>query len=181
MAFGGGVLISALSFDLMSEAYARGGAAAGSRGAGAGDPFGPGGPFAAYGFGSAPGTGASTGRGGVRYEFRTTGDPGAFSDFFRMMFGEEGGPGAAGGRTFRTGGGSARATAGGTTIDDLLAAPELNGPVKLAQPKVLYEFADPDLEGRSAGQKIMMRMGRDNELKVKAKLRALRRALVAGA
>jgi hypothetical protein len=66
-------------------------------------------------------------------------------------------------------------------IDDLLAAPELEGPVKLAQPKVLYEFADPDLEGRSAGQKIMMRMGRDNEAKVKAKLRALRRALVAGA
>ncbi len=65
-------------------------------------------------------------------------------------------------------------------IDDLLAAPELDGPVKLAQPKVLYEFADPDLEGRSAGQKIMLRMGRDNELKVKTKLRALRRALVRG-
>ncbi len=65
-------------------------------------------------------------------------------------------------------------------IDDLLAAPELDGPVKLAQPKVLYEFADPDLEGRSAGQKIMLRMGRDNELKLKAKLRALRRELVKG-
>jgi hypothetical protein len=65
-------------------------------------------------------------------------------------------------------------------IDDLLAAPELDGPLKLAQPKVLYEFADPDLEGRSAGQKIMLRMGHDNELKVKAKLRALRRALVSG-
>jgi len=65
-------------------------------------------------------------------------------------------------------------------IDDMLAAPELDGPVKLAQPKVLYEFADPDLEGRSAGQKIMLRMGRDNELKVKAKLRALRRELVKG-
>ena len=65
-------------------------------------------------------------------------------------------------------------------IDDLLAAPELDGPVKLAQPKVLYEFADPDLEARSAGQKIMIRMGRDNELKIKVKLRALRRALVAG-
>ncbi len=65
-------------------------------------------------------------------------------------------------------------------IDDLLAAPELDEPVRLAQPKVLYEFADPGLEARSAGQKIMMRMGRDNELKIKAKLRALRRALVAG-
>jgi len=64
------------------------------------------------------------------------------------------------------------------TIDDLLAAPEPQGPVALAQPKVLYTFADPDLEARSAGQKIMMRMGLANEAKVKAKLRAIRRALV---
>jgi Protein of unknown function (DUF3014) len=64
-----------------------------------------------------------------------------------------------------------------TCIDDLLAAPELDGPVKLAQPKVLYEFADPDLEARSAGQKIMMRIGRDNELAIKTKLREIRRAL----
>jgi hypothetical protein len=64
-----------------------------------------------------------------------------------------------------------------TCIDDLLAAPELDGPVKLDQPKVLYEYADPDLEGRSAGQKIMMRIGSDNEAKIKAKLREIRRAL----
>jgi hypothetical protein len=64
------------------------------------------------------------------------------------------------------------------TIDDLLAAPEPQGPVALAQPKVLYTFADPALEERSAGQKIMMRMGLANEQKVKAKLRLLRRALV---
>jgi hypothetical protein len=64
------------------------------------------------------------------------------------------------------------------TIDDLLAAPDIQGPVMLTQPKVLYAFADPDLEARSAGQKIMMRMGADNEAKVKAKLRELRRALV---
>lgn len=72
------------------EAYARAGAASGSgRGGGRGgaDPFGPSGPFAAYGFGT---SGSGTGPGGVRYEFRTTGDPGAFSDFFRMMFGDEG-------------------------------------------------------------------------------------------
>ncbi|HSQ82549.1 MAG TPA: DUF3014 domain-containing protein, partial [Casimicrobiaceae bacterium] len=30
----------------------------------------------------------------------------------------------------------------------------------------------------SAGQKIMVRMGHDNELRVKAKLRAIRQALV---
>ena len=64
-----------------------------------------------------------------------------------------------------------------TCIDDLLAAPELDGPIKLAQPKVLYEYADPDLEERSAGQKIMIRIGVDNERKIKAKLREIRRAL----
>jgi len=63
------------------------------------------------------------------------------------------------------------------TIDDLLAAPELDGPVKLARPKVLYEFADPDLQARSAGQKILMRIGRDNELKAKAKLREIRQEI----
>ena len=62
-------------------------------------------------------------------------------------------------------------------IDDLLAAPEPDGPIKLAQPKVLYEFADPDLEARSAGQKIMIRMGLANERKIKAKLREIRSAL----
>ncbi len=64
-------------------------------------------------------------------------------------------------------------------IDDLLAAPEVDGPVRLVRPKVLYEFADPDLETRSAGQKILLRMGKGNELRVKAKLREIRAALLA--
>ena len=59
-------------------------------------------------------------------------------------------------------------------IDDLLAAPALAAPVRLAQPGVLYEFADPKLESRSAGQKIMMRIGRDNAETIKAKLREIR-------
>lgn len=63
-------------------------------------------------------------------------------------------------------------------IDDLLAAPELTAPAELVQPKVLYQFADPALEGRSAGQKIMMRMGGANAAKVKAKLREIRKELV---
>ena len=63
-------------------------------------------------------------------------------------------------------------------IDDLLAAPEPQNPIVLDQPKVLYTFADPALEERSAGQKIMMRLGLANEQKVKAKLRVIRRALV---
>jgi hypothetical protein len=63
-------------------------------------------------------------------------------------------------------------------IDDLLAAPELAAPPELVQPKVLYEFADEDLQGRSAGQKVMMRMGADNARRAKAKLREIRAALV---
>lgn len=62
-------------------------------------------------------------------------------------------------------------------IDHLLATPDVPAPVALAQPKVLYEFADPSLEGRSAGQKILMRIGPVNEAHVKAKLREIRRAV----
>lgn len=64
------------------------------------------------------------------------------------------------------------------TLDDLLAAPDLKGPPELAQPKVLYEYAAPELQARSAGQKIMMRMGAENAARVKAKLREIRRELV---
>jgi len=61
-------------------------------------------------------------------------------------------------------------------IDDLLAAPDADG-ARLVQPKVVYEFADAGLEQRSAGQKIMMRMGSANAARVKDKLRAIRREL----
>lgn len=59
-------------------------------------------------------------------------------------------------------------------IDDLLAAPEVQAPVKLVRPKVMYQFADPDLEARSAGQKILIRMGRENAAVIKAKLQEIR-------
>jgi len=65
-------------------------------------------------------------------------------------------------------------------IDHLLAAPDVHAPIALVQPKVLYEYADPALEDLSAGQKIMMRIGPENEAKVKAKLRELKRALSRG-
>lgn len=89
------------------EAYTRAGAAAG--GAGGQDPFAPGGPFA--GFSGFRGGGSSTGPGGIRYEFRTTGDPGAFSDFFHMMFGDES---AAAGEPHRF------SSSSGESIDELL-------------------------------------------------------------
>jgi hypothetical protein len=66
-------------------------------------------------------------------------------------------------------------------IEHLLAAPDVQEPVQLIQPRVLYEFADPKLEGLSVGQKILVRMGADNRVKVKAKLREIRDALVAKA
>ena len=65
------------------------------------------------------------------------------------------------------------------TIDDLLAAPEAPDAVPLTQPKVLYAYADPELEALSAGQKMMLRMGNENAARVKAKLRDIRRALTA--
>lgn len=65
-------------------------------------------------------------------------------------------------------------------IDDLLAAPEVRDPL-LVQPETLHQFADPDLERRSAGQKILIRMGPENAARVKARLRALRAELTSGA
>ncbi len=62
-------------------------------------------------------------------------------------------------------------------IDHLLAAPELDAPASLVQPKVLFEFADPALESLSAGQKILVRIGTSNERRLKAKLRDIRKAL----
>ena len=53
----------------------------------------------------------------------------------------------------------------------------VSGPIALVQPKALYQFADPELEKLSAGQKIMIRMGPANAAKVKAKLRQIRSEL----
>jgi hypothetical protein len=64
-------------------------------------------------------------------------------------------------------------------IDHLLATPEVPGPIRLTVSHVLYEYADPELEARSAGQKLLIRMGADNAAKVKAKLREIRREVVA--
>lgn len=60
-------------------------------------------------------------------------------------------------------------------IDHLLETPEVTGPVRLTQPGVFYEFADPGLEQRSAGQKLLLRLGPTNASTIKMKLRELRR------
>lgn len=73
-------------------------------------------------------------------------------------------------------------------IDHLLAAPEPGGPVAVrlvevqgpigaSRPWVNYEFVDPDLQSASAGHKLMVRMGLDNELRLKARLREVRAAV----
>ena len=75
-------------------------------------------------------------------------------------------------------------------IDQLLAAPVPEGPLKVhlptiagteqpQRPWVLYEFDDPALQSLSAGQRLMVRMGPVNERRVKARLAEFRR-LVAG-
>ena len=65
-------------------------------------------------------------------------------------------------------------------IDDLLATPQVAGPIKLVQPRVFYEYADPALESRSAGQKVLIRMGNENAGAIKAKLGEIR-AIIAKA
>ena len=59
-------------------------------------------------------------------------------------------------------------------IDHLLQTPEIRGPIELKQGRVFYEYADPAIESRSAGQKLLVRMGNDNAGEIKTKLRELR-------
>lgn len=62
-------------------------------------------------------------------------------------------------------------------IDHLLATPDVVEPVALTQPNVMFEYADPALESRSAGQKLLLRSGPENEAAIKAKLREIRAVL----
>lgn len=73
-------------------------------------------------------------------------------------------------------------------IDHLLQTPEpdapprvqlmpVHGSVVSLQPWVRYEFEDAQLEARSSGQKILLRMGVDHTRTIKSRLRELRTAL----
>ena len=62
-------------------------------------------------------------------------------------------------------------------LDDLLDVPDAKEPVKLTRPNVYYQFADPDLEARSIGQRILMRIGSKNEAILKGKLHEIREEL----
>ena len=59
-------------------------------------------------------------------------------------------------------------------IDHLLATPDIDDPISLVRPHVLYEFADPDFESRSSGQKLLLRMGSDHRSRIKQTLRDFR-------
>lgn len=63
-------------------------------------------------------------------------------------------------------------------IDNLLATPEVQGPLLLTQPAVFYRYADPQLEDLSAGQKLLLRMGPDNAAVIRKKLAELRKELM---
>jgi Protein of unknown function (DUF3014) len=73
-------------------------------------------------------------------------------------------------------------------IDNLLATPTPAGPITVKRFAAdggtpgggLYVYADPALEASSAGQKILLRMGRDNAAPLTAKLREIRTLIVAG-
>lgn len=65
-------------------------------------------------------------------------------------------------------------------IDHLLAAPPATGELRLVQPNVLYRYADPALEARSPGAKILLRIGPDNAERVKAVLVRWRAVLIGG-
>jgi hypothetical protein len=62
-------------------------------------------------------------------------------------------------------------------IDHLLKAPEPGAPIALVKTDKVYNFADPQLEGLSAGQKLMVRVGPKNEKLIKHKLRVIRAAV----
>jgi hypothetical protein len=59
-------------------------------------------------------------------------------------------------------------------IDHLLETPQPSEPIQLVRPHVLYEFADPDLEALSSGQKLLLRTGGNHAASIKRVLRNLR-------
>lgn len=64
-------------------------------------------------------------------------------------------------------------------INDMLAAPNANGQVLLAKlADGHYAFADPTWESLSVGQKLMIRVGPDNERVLKQKLRSIQALLL---
>ena len=62
-------------------------------------------------------------------------------------------------------------------IDHLLTTPVVDEPIPLLRPKVVYVYADPELEKLSSGRKALLRMGRDNAARLQARMREFRSAV----
>jgi hypothetical protein len=62
-------------------------------------------------------------------------------------------------------------------IDHLLETPVVEGPIPLQQPHVLYEYADPELEALSSGQKALIRLGPEHGEIIRRKLIEFRAAI----
>jgi Protein of unknown function (DUF3014) len=76
-------------------------------------------------------------------------------------------------------------------IDHLIATPtpdapprvrltQVKGPIDSVRPWVRYEFEDPRLEAMSSGQKMLVRTGIDNQVRLQTKLKDLRGHIVSG-
>ena len=62
-------------------------------------------------------------------------------------------------------------------IELVLDTPVIRKPIALVAPSAMYKFADPELEALPDAQKLIMRMGPDNILKLQAKLQQIQQAL----
>jgi hypothetical protein len=56
------------------------------------------------------------------------------------------------------------------SIEKVLATPDLEGDIEVVQPKVYYQFADPNLEALKPLQKQLLRMGPQNLARIKSYL-----------
>ncbi|MGI5864141.1 MAG: DUF3014 domain-containing protein [Myxococcales bacterium] len=65
----------------------------------------------------------------------------------------------------------------GRAIGRLLETPVPSGEVELIRPKLVFEFADPQLEKLTPAQKHLLRMGPENMRRVQSKLRAIATSL----
>ncbi len=61
----------------------------------------------------------------------------------------------------------------------VLDTPVIVEPIALIAPSAMYKFADPKLEALPAAQKLLIRMGPENTLKLKTKLQQIQQALQA--
>ncbi|HET6913199.1 MAG TPA: DUF3014 domain-containing protein [Rhodanobacteraceae bacterium] len=64
------------------------------------------------------------------------------------------------------------------TIDNLIATPEPTQPIEVKKSGAFYVYADSQLESLSAGQKMLLHTGPENEKQIKIKLQDLRALLV---